>query len=549
VAANAADRGEVLRLKAESAAAGGRCEEALGLLGQARAANPQDARAALIAGKCQVQTGDYSAALASLNEAQRLAPSAEAQLYRGITKYHLKDMTGASEDLEQARAALPERAEPHLYIGLIALEAGDSATAAAALSRAGRVNPDAVEPIASYYEGMARESAGERTKAESALRRARDLGRGTVWEQQANTALARLEVGDTPPWKTSSPRELEVLDERTPRWWLSATAGFEYNDNVVLRGENVQTPSDIGSDGDERGVYWAEAGWEIIATDEWTVGILANYYGNAHDDLEDFDIHYPGASIWVDRRIAPNAVARVQYDFGYAFSGDAWVGDSEEFLIAHTWTPAIYQDWGAAGNTRFFSRIGLRDYLFDVSDVPDGVGVTGTPCAPARPVCGPVGLDEDEARDRDGFMVIAGFDHTLPLFGDSTVVRGGYHFHYYNAQGSEYSYTGHEILAGVRQQLPFDFALEIYGSYMWRPYANRSTFPDPTDVTGGLQYGLDSGDRHEETGLVDVSIERPVNDYISLSARYSYLNNSSNADVFDYDRHLVGVYATFRITP
>ena len=28
----------------------------------------------------------------------------------------------------------------------------------------------------------------------------------------------------------------------------------------------------------------------------------------------------------------------------------------------------------------------------------------------------------------------------------------------------------------------------------------------------------------------------------SLSARYSYIRNSSNADVFDYDRHIVGLY-------
>ena len=35
-----------------------------------------------------------------------------------------------------------------------------------------------------------------------------------------------------------------------------------------------------------------------------------------------------------------------------------------------------------------------------------------------------------------------------------------------------------------------------------------------------------------------------VNDWLSVSTRYFYLNNDSNAAVYDYDRHVVGAYVT-----
>ena len=139
--------------------------------------------------------------------------------------------------------------------------------------------------------------------------------------------------------------------------------------------------------------------------------------------------------------------------------------------------------------------------------------------------------------------------HTISAFGDGTTFRVGYHFTHYDARGTEYTYDAHEILAGVRQLLPWRFAFEVFGSYTFQPYENASTFPDPSDLMFGQQYRLGSNDRHDEIGRVDVSLERPITDEVSVAARYSYINNDSNVDVFNYDRHLVGVYATLRFAP
>jgi tetratricopeptide (TPR) repeat protein len=499
-----------------------------------------------VAGKCQITLRRYAEAIASLEEARRLDPEvAELDLLLGMARFHQGDLDGSEQALAAAEQRLPDRAEVHLYLGLIALERGEAAQAALSLARSGRADPDAVEPIASFYEGLAHEIEGERRAAQEALRRARDLGSGTLWESQAIAALERLGEGAPPPWKATSPRELEILRERSPRWWVSATFGLEYDDNVVLRGSGVQLPGEISSQNDHRGIVALEAGYELFANPDWTVGVLATHFGSFHDDLEDFNAQYPGLSLWADHRLLPNTIGRFQYDFGYA-----WIGGSEPFLISHNWTPALYQNWGRGGTTRLFTRFHKRNYLFDNEDMPDGPGRPGAFCLSLRDVfCAPPGIEENQARNRDGWGFSAGFDHTWPVAGEKLVLRVGYRYRRFSARGSEYSFQAHEGQLGFRLLLPFDFAFEAFGSYAWQPYRNRSTYPDPEDVFFNRQYGLSGKDRSDDVARVDLVLERPVTEYLMLSLRYAYFDNDSNVDVFDYNREILGVYATFRFTP
>ena len=135
------------------------------------------------------------------------------------------------------------------------------------------------------------------------------------------------------------------------------------------------------------------------------------------------------------------------------------------------------------------------------------------------------------------------------MAGEKLVLRVGYRYRRFSARGSEYSFQAHEGQLGFRLLLPFEFAFEAFGSYAWQPYRNRSTYPDPEDVFFRLQYPLSGKDRSDDVARVDLVLERPVTDYLMLSLRYAYFDNASNVDVFDYNRELLGVYATFRFTP
>ncbi len=549
----AEDEATVARLRAERLAAEGRCEEALPLLAAARRANPQDVRAGLVEGQCQLRLRRYTDAVATLEDAQRLAPDdAEVALHLGMARFHLGDLTGSEQALRKADAGgLSGRPELDLYLGLLALSRAENEEARSRLERAREAAPQRFDVLASYYGGLAAAAAGERSRAVKSLERVVEEHPGTPWAEQAASRLQRLR------------------DTRPARWWVEATAGIEYDDNVVLRGSGVDLdPSEISSQNDHRAVWSVETGYELLRTPDWTLGVIGTYYGTAQDELEDFNVQFPGLSLWADRRLDGD-LARFQYDFGYA-----WVGGSEPFLSIHTWTPNYYHNWGSAGVTRFLASYERRNYRFANFDVPDGTGTVGSLCSGSVP-CGPRGVNEERERNRDGWGFNVGFDHTLPIlssFGPREpdpnpapgernarfFLRGGYRYHYYSSRGSEYSYQGHEVSLGARMLLPWDFAVEVNGSYEYRDYRNRSTYPNPGDLFAvqlpsgrirGLEYRLSGNDRTDNIARVEATLERAITDNITMAARYAYFDNSSNVAVFDYNREVLGLYATFRFSP
>jgi hypothetical protein len=236
------------------------------------------------------------------------------------------------------------------------------------------------------------------------------------------------------------------------------------------------------------------------------------------------------------------ATARLQYDFGYA-----WVG-SDPYLASHTVVPALFYDWSRAGTTRLFGELIWNHYLFSGEDFPDGApgGVAGDPCQNADPLCGPAGLNEKRARDRNGFGSVLGIDHAIPIGAAETKLRGGYRYQRYNARGSEYSHEAHEVRLGAGVELLFDLGLDLQASYAYRSYRHSSTFPDPDGLLFGQQYALSSERRRERVLRFDAIIKWYFSERLTASIRYSYLDNDSNVEVFDYDRNIIGAYLTLR---
>ncbi len=546
--ASAADVPEVLRLRAESLLAEGRCSEALALLERAGA---DPAPVAQLRGRCAIRDQRWSEAVAALEEAQRLDPALpELNLELGIARFHQgEDLGAAAEALAAARAATPDAPAVALYEGLVALERADVREAALRLEAARRAGPLEVEPVASYYAGIAWQRAREQEKAREALERVQRESPGTPWAQAAAAALTRAQAEaatrgfpdrrDTQAVQQAD-RPLGTLapDQEQLQRWAAFSVGAEYDDNVVLRGSGVELPSDIANDSDARLVFTAEAGMELFRSGDWSGGVIAAYYGSAHEDLNEFNSQYPTLTGWLDRRLDEANTLRLQYDFGYA-----WV-DADPFLLHHTFTPALFHDWGESGTTRLFVSFDWNNFLFGNDDVEDGVGVglacptaTTTPCAPA-------GLNEESARNRDGFGMRAGLDHVYRV-NDRLSLRGGYRYHRYSSRGREWSSQAHEGILGLRARLPLELVLDVQGSYTYEPYRNPSTFPDPP-VLNGFQYALSDVRRREDTVQVDVIVERPVNEWLTASVRYSYVDNDSNRDVFDYDRNIFGGYLTVR---
>jgi hypothetical protein len=482
---------------------------------------PRDPEIPLRIGECATRLGRYADAVEGLEAARTLAPARADVVFRlAVARYHLRDLPGAERALREAEAAGARGAEVDLYRGLLLLErASAPRDAALSLERARAAGGDAVEPMASYYAGLAWASAAEAALAREALERVIAAWPGSDWAREAEAALARLDA--------------------RRRVWASLRAGYEYDDNVVLLGNGVALPSEISSQRDERAAWLLQAGGELLRSGPWSAGAALAYEGWAHADLSEFDLHYPSLLAWLDRRLGEATTARLALDGDYA-----WV-DGAPFYTSHGAALSLFQRVGRAGTTELGARLWAQNYLFENVDVPDGPGTPGAPCLdPDDALCGPAGLDESRARNRDGSGFSVGLLHSVPLAAERAALRLGFRYHHFGARGREYSFDAYEGLAELQLRLPARFELRLGASYTDQPFRHASTFPDPDELVSGREYALSGRRRHDAFLDTEVTLARPIARHLTLSASWRFQRSRSNVEVFDYRRHVLGAYVT-----
>lgn len=531
------DRARIDRLRGQELAREGRCDEALVLFEAAAAEDPRDPGALDDAGQCLIEQGRNAEAAATLAHATEL-PGAlgETWLHLGMARFHDGDPTAAAAALAEARQRGVAGARIDFYDGMVALEQGRAAEAAPLLTRAAESDPQAVDPAASYFAGLAYATAGDDDAAEPWFERARRADPGGRFGKAADSALAG---GTVPPAR---------------RLWIDLSVGLEYDSNVGLYGNGIELPSDVSNKGDGRGVWTVGVGSELYRDRRWTVGIQAQYYGNAQFTLTEFNTHYPWISPWVDYRLTDRTTLRLEYGAGYA-----WVG-GDGFLFSQGITPSLIHDWGDAGVSRFFAGPNWSHYDQQSDDVPDGNpppapgGGPGSLCpnvpgtTTPEAICGPSGLDEKAARDRTGMGVVAGVDHDLVLAVlGGTALRGGLHYYDYAADGTEYDYQALEAIAGAVTPLPWSVSLRLDLGYTHEWYRHPSTYPNSFDFY--QEYALSGDKRHDDIVFAAIGLLKPINHWLAASVRYSYTRDFSNVDVFDYNRHIVGGYLTAHFEP
>ncbi len=510
----------MIGVRAAQLARAGQCTEAIGLI-DSRSGAP-DAELELLRGRCEIELRRYVDAVATLEEARRLDPTLRGvSLQLAVARYHQGDLDGARQALDEAKAQGASGPEFELYTGLLLLQGNDALGAANTLDGVRGLGPS-VDQAALYYEGIAWATAEERDDAIEALEKVIEMDPGSRWADEARQALDRIDGGQ--------------------RWWAWVKAGIEYDDNVVLLSRGSQLPEDISGAHDIRGVWELHAGSEVWRDRDWASGVSFDYYGRAYEDLDDFDQHFPVLGLWLDRRLRETTTFRLRYDVGYS-----WVDDAP-FLFTQGLTGTIFQDWAELGRSRLFVRGYWDDFLFSKDDdVPDGPGTPGAFCnSPRDIICGPVGIDERESRNRDGFGIGFGVEHDLPVQAINTEFTTGYRLDRFDADGADFSYLAHQWFIQSRTKLPWDLLLRLQAFYTYRPYDNASTFPDPADLLFNRQYPLQERRRRDESWDLLVELEKRWTGRLSTSIRYGYTDQDSNVTLFAFDREILGIYVTYR---
>lgn len=524
------------RRLAISLAREGRCEPALEVFARVQTSPPTDPEIARLEGACALRLQDFRRAIAALEAARALDPEdGDVDLQLAMAYYHAGRIDDARDAIDLAAARSPDRAEVLLYAGLVAYAEEDFDAAAGRLDAASRLSDAPVEPMASFFLGRARQGAAQDDRAREAFERVVREHPGTPWADEAERALAEIEAG---PFA----------------WWLTAELGYEFDDNALLRGRTVSLPEDVSRESDHRGFWFADLGATLFEVAGFVGGATLRYAGSEHAELDQFDTHAPGATLWVDRALDAGGTAlldgaslRLQYDFDTAFI-DFKDDNRDPFVTSHLVGASFYKPWEDGAWTLIGATVGIDDYGYARPNTPDNdlPGGTNTACPVPLPTCSPPGINEVDRADRDGVGVGASLRHhlTLPIEVaglDRPWGEAGYRYVRYWSEGTEYDQQRHEVELSVGIALPFALALRATGRYAYAPYGNPTVFPDPGDVNPAQEYFLSTRDREEHETYARVSLERPIGESTVVTARYSRTRNRSNADVFDYDRHLFGL--------
>jgi len=516
----------------------GRCEPALEVLARVQTDPASDAEVAQLDGACSLRLKDFRRAIASFEIARDLDPTLDGiDRVLGMAYYHAGQIEDAADALVRAGAVDGSNAEFLLYSGLVAYAQTDYTAAAGRLDAASQLSEAPVEPMASFFLGRAELGADNRDRAKTAFERViRDYS-GTAWADEAARALEELEASSG------------------IQWWANAEVGLEHDDNPLLRGGGVLIPTEIasnsqGSQSDQRVFWFTDVGATLFERGDLSGGAMLRYAGSEHFELERFDTHAPGGTVWFDYELGiANSSLRVQYDFDAAFI-DSQSIDQRAFVTSHLVGASIYKPWEDGVYTLLSSSVGFDDYGYDRIDVPDTIS---TPDCTSATFCGPP-INEADKTDRDGVGVSVSVLHHVPIASEIALlndpfVQGEYRYQRYWSEGSEFDQQRHAFEIGLGAQLPLEIGFRLSGHYAYAPYGNASVFPDPRDIERApappVPYFLSTRDREEHQVGVRASLERAFGNHVVGTLRYSRMRNYSNADVFSYVRDLIGI--SFRV--
>jgi len=352
-------------------------------------------------------------------------------------------------------------------------------------------------------------------------------------EQRRETTAAAIYRADL-AWPVGNPDDRE-------KWWVSASAGIEFDSDVELFSHAIGPPTEFDDDDHAGGSWFLEGGAELFRAGRWSGGLLGSYWGNAYTDLDGFDTNFPSIGTWLDIATSDDTVLRLRYDAAYA-----WV-DGDGYAESHHARPSFFIDWDRAGAT----EISAEYYYYDFDDklrdfpVPNGTAAPGLCSAPPSALpCGPNQRSDSGRRSRTGWGFTFGGQHRREFDWNDTQLRFGYFYEHYIPNGAEFHNQSHQLWIGARTALPFGFVFDAETSLFYQSFRNDSGYPDPDRLAPNVQYSLQDIRRHDLEWNVSAIVGKQFTPMLGASLEYAYSTRSSNYEVFDHDFHRVGAYLT-----
>ncbi len=391
--------------------------------------------------------------------------------------------------------------------GTLALDQQEYEKAVAHFRSAVQEKPD--NPSANLYLGISLNNSGNEQEGERFLKKAlkldplssqTNLELGILYYKKGFHVEARdfLEAAKNNAKGTDladlAEAYIEDIDQEginVKNWALSLTAGGQYDSNVILDSGAGPLPEGISRKSDWRGIIFIEGKFTPRLTDQITLGPTYSFYQSLQAELTDFNVqqHLPG--FLFDISVSKHVLLNASYYYEYTKVGN------EEYVSAHSISPVVT----IAEGKGFFTvlRYRYQDKDFKDSDMfPNN-------------------------SERDGLNNLAGISQYIPL---TPLCLLGLHYTYdYDSAAEKYwSYRGNAGQVDLSFDLGKSWTLDLYGQYYRKDY--KADYPG-TSTT-----------RTDKMTTCSSNLTKTFASRFDITAGWMYVNNSSNIDVFEYDRNI-----------
>ena len=501
-------------------------DEALALLDQALALDPQHERSLFYKGVVHLAKKRPEMAIGYLETVHRLRPTdLDIKKHLGIAHFAVGDYDRAKPFLDEVYKQNPDGENIGYYVGFLRYRDKQYAQAVNAFEKNQSPDPD-MQQLNGFYQGLALGVLGLPNEALSELEQ--------VQRTQTISPLTQASV------RIREALSAGQVSNAQKRFRLQISAGGFYDDNVKINPNSVGTIPILNPPNDpnllltalrnrETTAYAAlgslRADYSFLRNGPFeataTYSFFQTLYGEGFDEFNIQD-HLVGLSGFYRNVIAdlPFQLG-VQYTYDYLFLG------SDGFLSRHTPTTSA-------------TIIGPTFTLPGVGSV--GNITTALYRYQVQTFFREVGNDDLRFRGelRDGYNNMVGLLHAFRLASDKLLVRIGYQYDNESTDGAAFSYRGHRLLAGAQLQLPWgEMSLRYDYDVHWRDYKNKQTTVIFTDESGRLS----KRDDQQHTHLVQLT--KPLPNNFSLTAQYQGIRNKSDIPLYDYKKNAYTIILTW----
>jgi tetratricopeptide (TPR) repeat protein len=472
-----------------------RYEDALAALREALALAPDHSDALYYTGLTLTALGRLDEAAATLERARRQTPADPQVLFHlGAAYFGLERYDAAEPLLEGVFATNPDLPGLGYYVGFLRYRKGDSRGALTALERETSTDPR-IQQLARFYAGLAAANLGLRERAQEELESAARL----VPASPLTSTAERLRHSALAP----RPRE----SERRFRAEVRVGVFYDSNPAVVPEAANDPTVRDLRQ---QAGDSFGEGGsirldYSLIRTPTFDATLTYSLFGKYNNSQTEFNVLDNLLGVTLS---SGGTVGGLPYLLQLPYTYDYFMLGGDLFVQRHTITPVATLVENAANLTALQFQAQLKDFEEPSTVAPD--------------------------ERRSGTNWAAGLTHVFRFEGDKHYVKLGYQADLDDTEGRNYRYFGHRLLAGAQYTFPMWGLRARYDvDVHFREYENRNTL-FPVEAPGTVKRS-DTEVNHA------LSLWLPLPHNLALLAELLVTNNSSNLDVFTYNRQVVSL--------